>query len=103
LTLELRFNRCARKPLVPNFGPDLVRFEKGQGLRETSTGHGDVLGEFLAAGDHTRSDSFLSPVLKKAGRSAGIKGVNHQMLRRTCSTYMAQLTTVKRAGPSAAC
>jgi len=22
-------------------------------------------------------------------------GVNHQMLRRTCSTYMAQLTTVK--------
>ena len=24
-----------------------------------------------------------------------IKGVTHQMLRRTCSTYMAQLTTVK--------
>jgi integrase len=32
---------------------------------------------------------------KKAGREAGIKGVNHQMLRRTCSTYMAQITTVK--------
>jgi integrase len=48
-----------------------------------------------AAGTAIRTDNFLFRVLKKAGRDAGIKGVNHQMLRRTCSTYMAQLTTVK--------
>src|ERR1022692_2210825 len=41
------------------------------------------------------SSNFLFRVLKEAGKSAGIAGVNHQMLRRTCSTYMAQLTTVK--------
>lgn len=34
-------------------------------------------------------------MLKKAGKLSGINGVTHQMLRRTCSTYMAQLTTVK--------
>jgi integrase len=34
-------------------------------------------------------------VLKEAGKKAEIKGVTHQMLRRTCSTYMAQHTTVK--------
>ena len=44
---------------------------------------------------HIRTDNFLFRVLKKAGKAAGIKGVNHQMLRRTCSTYMAQLSTVK--------
>ena len=44
LTLELRFNRRARVPFVPNFGPDLVRLEKSQRLRQTSTRHGDVLG-----------------------------------------------------------
>ena len=53
LTLELRFNRRARVPFVPNFGPDLVRLEKSQGLRQTSARHGDMLGEFLAACDHT--------------------------------------------------
>jgi integrase len=41
------------------------------------------------------TNNFLFRVLKEAGKQAGIKGVNHQMLRRTCSTYMAQLTTVK--------
>ena len=39
--------------------------------------------------------TFLFRVLKEAGKRAQIKGVTHQMLRRTCSTYMAQLTTVK--------
>jgi integrase len=34
-------------------------------------------------------------VLKEAGRKTGIDGLNHQMLRRTCSTYMAQLSSVK--------
>jgi integrase len=48
-----------------------------------------------STGTAIRTDNFLYRVLKKAGREAGIKGVNHQMLRRTCSTYMAQLTTVK--------
>jgi len=48
-----------------------------------------------AAGTAIRTDNFLFRVLKKAGRDAGIKGVNHQMLRRTCSTYIAQITTVK--------
>ncbi|HEY6306286.1 MAG TPA: hypothetical protein VIY49_18700 [Bryobacteraceae bacterium] len=37
----------------------------------------------------------LFRVLKEAGKNAGIPGVNHQVLRRTCSTYMAQITTVK--------
>jgi integrase len=41
------------------------------------------------------TNNFLFRVLKEAGRKSGIKGVTHQMLRRTCSTYMAQLTTVK--------
>src|ERR1019366_6204346 len=51
---ELRFNRRARVSFVPNFGPDLVRLEKRQGLRQASTRHSDVLGKFLAACDHTR-------------------------------------------------
>jgi hypothetical protein len=54
LTLELRFNRRARVPFVPNFGPDLVRLEKSQGLRQTSTRHSDMLDKFLAACDYTR-------------------------------------------------
>ena len=41
------------------------------------------------------TSNFLFRVLKEAGKKSGISGVNHQMLRRTCSTYMAQLTTVK--------
>jgi integrase len=40
-------------------------------------------------------NNFLFRVLEDAGRKSGIEGVTHQMLRRTCSTYMAQLTTVK--------
>ncbi len=40
-------------------------------------------------------EQFLFRVLKEAGRNAGIDGVTHQMLRRTCSTYMAQITSVK--------
>lgn len=40
------------------------------------------------------TNNFLFRVLKTAGKEAGIN-VTHQMLRRTCSTYMAQLTTVK--------
>ena len=41
------------------------------------------------------TNNFLLRVLKEAGKKAGIDRVTHQMLRRTCSTYMAQLTTVK--------
>ena len=41
------------------------------------------------------TNNFLFRVLKEAGKKAGIDRVTHQMLRRTCSTYMAQLTTVK--------
>ena len=41
------------------------------------------------------TSNFLFRVLKEAGKKSGIAGVNHQMLRRTCSTYMAQLTSVK--------
>ena len=40
------------------------------------------------------NNNFLFRVRKEAGRLAGIDGVTHQMLRRTCSTYMAQLTSV---------
>ncbi len=41
------------------------------------------------------TNNFLFRVLKQAGKKAGIEHLTHQMLRRTCSTYMAQLTTVK--------
>lgn len=41
------------------------------------------------------TSNFLFRVLKEAGKQAGIPAVTHQMLRRTCSTYMAQITTVK--------
>jgi integrase len=40
-------------------------------------------------------EQFSIRGLKEAGRNAGIDGVTHQMLRRTCSTYMAQITSVK--------
>src|SRR5438309_809852 len=53
LTLELRFNCRTRVPFVPNFGPDSMRFEKSQGLRQTSTRHSDMLDKFLAACDYT--------------------------------------------------
>jgi len=46
-------------------------------------------------GTAINTNNFLFRVLKEAGKKAQIKGVTHQMLRRTCSTYMAQLTTVK--------
>jgi len=41
------------------------------------------------------TQNFLNRVLKEAGKKAGVPSVNHQMLRRTCSTYMAQITNVK--------
>jgi len=41
------------------------------------------------------TNNFLYRVLKEAGKKAGIAAVNHQMLRRTCSTYMSKLTDVK--------
>jgi integrase len=41
------------------------------------------------------TNNFLFRVLKDAGKKAGIDGVTHQMLRRTCSTYMGQTTSVK--------
>jgi integrase len=46
-------------------------------------------------GTAINTNNFLFRVLKEAGRNAGIDGVTHQMLRRTCSTYMGQLTSVK--------
>jgi len=48
-----------------------------------------------ARGTAINTNNFLFRVLKEAGKTAGVPGVTHQMLRRTCSTYMAQLTTVK--------
>lgn len=48
-----------------------------------------------ARGTAISTNNFLFRVLKEAGRKACIDGVTHQMLRRTCSTYMAQLTSVK--------
>jgi integrase len=46
-------------------------------------------------GSAINTSNFLFRVLKEAAKKAGIEGVTHQMLRRTCSTYMAQLSTVK--------
>jgi integrase len=48
-----------------------------------------------ARGTAINTNNFLFRVLKEAGKTAGMPGVTHQMFRRTCSTYMAQLTTVK--------
>ena len=48
-----------------------------------------------ARGTAINTNNFLFRVLKEAGRTAGIAGVTHQILRCTCSTYMAQLTTIK--------
>jgi integrase len=39
--------------------------------------------------------NFLPRVLRKAGGKAGVERITHQMLRRICSTYMAQITSVK--------
>jgi integrase len=39
--------------------------------------------------------NFLLRVLREAGENAGVEPITHQMLRRTCSTYMAQITSVK--------
>ena len=46
-------------------------------------------------GTPINTNNFLSRVLRKAGNKAGVNGVTHQSLRRTCSTYMARLTNVK--------
>ena len=46
-------------------------------------------------GTPINTNNFLFRVLKGAGKKAEIGSVTHQMLRRTCSTYMAQLTSVK--------
>src|SRR3989442_1242450 len=46
-------------------------------------------------GTAMNTNNFLFRILKEAGKNAGIERVTHQMLRRTCSTYMAQLATVK--------
>jgi len=46
-------------------------------------------------GTAINTNNFLFRVLKEGGRNAGIEGVTHQMLRRTCSTYIAQITSVK--------
>ena len=46
-------------------------------------------------GTPINTNNFLGRVLREAGKKAGVEGVTHQALRRTCSTYMAQLTNVK--------
>jgi integrase len=48
-----------------------------------------------ACGTAISTNNLLFRVLKEAGKKAGIPEVTHQMLRRTCSTYMAQITSVK--------
>ena len=48
-----------------------------------------------SCGSAINTNNFLFRVLKEAAKKSGIEGVTHQMLRRTCSTYMAQLTSVK--------
>jgi integrase len=61
---------------APDAGPDAFIFPSSRGTA-------------------INTNNFLFRVLKEAGRNAGIDGVTHQMLRRTCSTYMAQVTSVK--------
>jgi integrase len=48
-------------------------------------------------GNREQYEQFLFRALKEAGKTSGIAGVTHPMLRRKCSTYMAQLTNVKDA------
>lgn len=49
----------------------------------------------VCAGDRYQYQQFPFRVLKEARKKARVAGVTHQMLRRTCSTYMAQITSVK--------
>ena len=54
LAIEFHCNRGTCEPLVPNFGPDVVRLKKSQYLRKTSPRHGNVLGEILTTCNHAR-------------------------------------------------
>jgi integrase len=63
--------------------------------RETTSGHPEAFIFPSTRGTAIQTSNFLYRVLKEAGKKGGIEGLNHQMLRRTCSTYMAQLTSVK--------
>ncbi len=47
------------------------------------------------AGTAIGTNNYLGRVLKAAGEKIGLKGINHQILRRTCSTHMAQFASVK--------
>lgn len=50
---------------------------------------------FFGEGTAINTNNFLFRVLKEEGKKAGVPRVTHQMIRRTCSMYMGQLTTVK--------
>ena len=53
-------------------------------------------------GTAINTNNFLFRVLKEAGKKAGIPGITHQMLRRTCSTWHGPTHHRKgRAGASA--
>ncbi len=41
------------------------------------------------------TNNYLKRVLQSAGKRIGLAGINHQVLRRTCSTHMAQFASVK--------
>jgi integrase len=64
-------------------------------LRSTSNASPDAFIFPSSRGTAINTNNFLYRVLKETGKKAGIDRMTHQMLRRTCSTYMAQLTTVK--------
>jgi integrase len=57
--------------------------------------HPDALIFPSKTGTPINTNNFLNRVLREAGKKAGVQNVTHQVLRRTCSTYMAQLTNVK--------
>src|ERR1700728_3814077 len=50
-TIEFHCDGCACESLVPNFGPDVVRLQKGDYLRQKPAWYGNVLGKILAARD----------------------------------------------------
>jgi len=54
LTIEFRYDWCAREPFFANFGPNVMRAQKGHYLSQTPARHGNVMGEILAARDYAR-------------------------------------------------
>ncbi|MGI9074826.1 MAG: tyrosine-type recombinase/integrase [Bryobacteraceae bacterium] len=79
-------------PLPPSLEAELRAYVRENGIRDSRA--------FLfpsEAGTPLAQDNFLDRHLKPLGQLAGIKDLNHQVLRRTCSTHFQKFGKVKDA------